>query len=524
MKIDSPLLQWPDIENQISQQVDASELVRPTYFDLLTTRGYWPQEHPSEPLRAELGFLQGIMQAPWWPAGLGVLLDDGEHRFAVVPHRGAGRYLRMERDDRRWRSALDFAFRPANGASFLFALLHSLRAEVAGLAPARQRDLPSHPQDLRDELRRIGPEATSNPPSTTIQLLRRTDHRILPSELLEPWHSMPVSREVRHCVSALKGEVARALGAFIDVRWNDPTHGVLRREPFDALQHLMTNSPRPTSWTLQVDAEGSDVELLIARDGEVRTIGSVMSLRLQNEPPMLVRLDPADDLGCAMQSLARRLGGEICNLDPVVATARGAGRLSKVTDAGRIHLLGHGSRRDAWVDREGGFTITKMGGRSARELAQRLVTEGLPRSFCGTIYLEGCQGGSGNLRKDVYARALRDALAALGWTGVTVAGRPGETAIFEDASMTLPEAVAYEIETTMAHASADVRRTRAGDGDATESLARAREWHAVVKRAMEVMNGSANGAVSKMDALAVRDAWARFGPASPVRRGIGSSV
>jgi hypothetical protein len=416
---------------------------------------------------------------------------------------------------------------PPNGETFLSALLDRLRAQVSGASPGAVRHLPRSPNELRAELRDIGEKAIAD---AAIQVTTRgkpSSSNFGTRECIHGPYPLPDAKTAEKRVSALKGQVAQALGAAIEMRRNDPTPRLINGAPFSELARILgdsRSSMAPTAWKLQVDREVQGIDLCIEHQGTWKSLGPVLSLSSMQGGDLVLRLDRRDGFDKQILNRAIWRGSRFVDLTPATDRPIDPKLLASVDIDESIYVLGHGGGPDAGLvfDKED-LVTTRMGGMTPEALAERLMAAGLPEGFQGTVYLEGCFSGAGGQSEAVYALQLRKALAAAGRVGLTVAGRPGLMWFSANANCTFPMELTYGVATALARSLRKkeqlVTMRENAIPEQTEwldrELARERELGALSLSAAELMRDKelSGGECEFRDfeTLAVREMWVRFG-------------
>jgi hypothetical protein len=123
--------------------------------------------------------------------------------------------------------------------------------------------------------------------------------------------------------------------------------------------------------------------------------------------------------------------------------------LSAINKKMRIVLCGHGGGPDVKGDKM--YKASEFGGRSAKQIVEFLIGEGLASSYKGTIYLSGCHTAAGYKDPESFASQVHKLFAAEGYKKLSVAGTPGESWTKDDGDKgSIPSAVSEDLDKTHA--------------------------------------------------------------------------
>ncbi len=371
------------------------------------------------------------VSADWWPRGLGLHLDQAGQRHAFEPPEGASTWLQVGQRARGWASIQGSA--GSASPEFLGQLLSELRNHVSGVSDKALSRLPSGTRDLQQSLESLRECPTRHRVSvvTTASIPKfghfdasesLTPRREVP--MLNPsfFQRLPGAREDPR-VPTIKGAAAQALGAALHERfdWTRPIK--LENGPFEQLARALKGPQSgPSSWSLQVDEEGLNVELMLHAGGLDRSLGVVLKEGAHLDGVRIFRPNPSDDLEGLWSRMAGgyngtpRMVGRV--MVPPSAAVNADRPLAGVDLEGRVMVLAHGRPGDR-------FNAPLVAGLTPTQLAGQLIEQGLPKAFKGTVFVHSCSSGNGLGRTDGFSHQLQRALAAKGFASLSVAARPG---------------------------------------------------------------------------------------------------
>ncbi|OWQ48238.1 hypothetical protein CDL60_06565 [Roseateles noduli] len=390
------------------------------------------------------------VQAPWWPRGVGLLVDHGI-RCEFEPPGGVRSWINVRRVAERqihgytqaWSSSRGNTWRSAGvdegGHAFCEALLAELSHEVNGLSGKAALALPVDANELMASLGAVDPESGPKDRHPRKRLLPTPATFTAGESLTRRLDILQTGKGSAADVQLIKGEVAARLGAALLERfeWRRPV--VLEKDAFDEMARQLDlkypvakegervkPAPAP-AWRLQVGANGGDVDLILHDKAGDHAVGPVLKSGPHVQGAYVFRPDEKDDmidswkLAGAMYNGQARPRGRF--MMPTGASTDPDGAALKDIDLkGRVIVEGHGGL--LLVPGRQPYART-AGGLSPSSLARALVGEGLPKGFEGTIYLNGCGCGGSPGDTSTYAFRFQRALARNGIAGATVAASPG---------------------------------------------------------------------------------------------------
>lgn len=398
---------------------------------------------------AEGVLAQAMVQTPGWPRRYALGVDSGDGRVHdAVPEGGGAKRVVVSRQGEGWTSAVGpWRSTGAPASDFMQAAMdgleHITRAEGEALyqPPTATDPAPAAPAA---GFRRTGlltqfQIAKSDP--FRPRRFERGERLTAPQALVRgesavrSGGSQPSSRPAE----ALKGQVAATLGQLLQARyqWSRPV--VLEGRAFDRLMAQAAKHPEAAlSWQLRVDAQGRRVELALHRDQKPDAFASapVLDLRRITSGAMLLRLDTADDTGPEHERLSERFNAVSLQKGGLRVPLQQGDALEKQQPLKDLHLrqplvlVGHGSVENP-LPKGHVFRVDHMGNASAKEIAHRLIAQGLDKRYEGTIHLTACHSGSGFNGPGGLADELRTLLADHGYERLSVAGLPGRAWIDE---------------------------------------------------------------------------------------------
>jgi hypothetical protein len=295
--------------------------------------------------------------------------------------------------------------------------LKELRNHVNGVSDKERSRLPVNVTDMERSL-----EALRHSPSQRAVPEPRTSTRPMfcrfnALETLTARQAMPAR------LGALQASAAQSLGAILQERfdWTRPLK--VEQEPFLKLaQELREPQASGSAWSLRVDDEALNVELVLHTHSADRSLGVVLKEGAHLDGVRVFRPNTSDDLETLWSDLGKSYNGVVRTVGRVQVPASLAINPERPLDGvdleGRVMVLGHG--------RPGrGRAEPLVAGLTPKQLAAQLIQQGLPKAFKGTVFLHACSSGNGLGRTDGFSSQLQRELAAKGFKSLSVSARPG---------------------------------------------------------------------------------------------------
>ncbi|UXH76830.1 hypothetical protein [Roseateles amylovorans] len=258
------------------------------------------------------------------------------------------------------------------------------------------------------------------------------------------------ARTAQQLIHNLKGEVAAALGQVLLERcqWTRPV--ALEREGFDRLAGWLTDAEaHALAWSLRLDPQASRVNLMVIRKRRLACQGAVLRIEPYLKGAVILPVFPAkgpnDGPHLMIDNMVNRYNsgreiqvGSLRVPERMKASVDGHAPLAHIGSRTRLVIVGHGGRLAPFEPTSDAYTADHLEDQTPEALADLLARQGLRKDFSGTVFVESCFSASGLGRTDTYVHRLRDELARRGYRQLSVAGRPGESYVGPQSTLTLP--------------------------------------------------------------------------------------